>query len=65
MNPAQVKMRLQAALEGVVPDPAAFVDDLDVSRFVDEAGEPLEDAITVLAERYRAMTAPPPRSGRE
>lgn len=61
----QVSEALAAALEGVVPDPAAVVEDLHLPRFVNDAGELDETAVTALADRYRTLTGRKPAGGRE
>ena len=46
---------IKAALTGVVPDPAAVVDDLNLARFVNEDGEVDGAAVKTLREKYEAM----------
>lgn len=48
---------LKAALTGIVQNPAAFVDDLDLSRYVTDTGDVDDDAIKSLAEKYREAFA--------
>ena len=64
MDATQIRQQLQAALEGVVPDPGAVVDDLDLTRFADEAGEVNGAAVEALAERYRGLAGSTPKKGR-
>lgn len=52
---------VKAALTGVVDDPAAIIEDLNLSRFVTEDGEPDEDAIAELREKYEAMNPSGPK----
>jgi len=47
---------LRAALTGVVPDPAAVIEDLNVSKFVGDDGEVNAEAITALRNKYAALT---------
>lgn len=59
---------IRVALTGVVPDPAATIEDLNLARYVDETGEVDVKAVAALAERYKKMVAgatpaPPPGPG--
>jgi hypothetical protein len=46
---------VRAALTGVVPDPAAVVEDLDLSKFLTETGEIDTDKVTALKAKYEAL----------
>lgn len=48
---------LKAALTGIVQNPAAFVDDLNLSRYVTDTGDVDDEAIKALAEKYREAFA--------
>lgn len=48
--------RIEAALAGVVKDPAAIVEDLNLARYVSEDGKVDSEAIKALAEKYRSLT---------
>ncbi|HVX20890.1 MAG TPA: hypothetical protein VHB02_06065 [Acidimicrobiales bacterium] len=50
-----VAAEIKAALAGIVPDPAAVVEDLNLARFVDDDGEPDQDAIDALKDRYAGL----------
>jgi len=55
--------KIEAALTGVVPDPAAIVEDLALARYVSDDGEPDTAAIGKLKEKYAALApsaTPPP-----
>jgi len=56
MDGTEIRARLEAALVGVVPDPAGIAEDLDPTRFVDDAGELRGDAVTAMVERYRTLS---------
>ena len=50
---------IRAALTGVVPDPAAVVEDLDLGRFIDsESGDVNGDAVAALKAKYAALAPP-------
>lgn len=51
--------KAEAALTGVVPDPAAIVADLNLSAFVDSEGEVDVDAIAALRKKYQEFAAKP------
>lgn len=48
---------IRAALTGVVPDPAAIVEDLALGRYVGDDGEPDPAAIKKLRDKYEALGA--------
>lgn len=50
---------VRAALTGIVPDPSAVVEDLNIARFIGDDGEVDGDAVKALAEKYSALTPPP------
>ena len=52
---------VKAALTGVVDDPEAVIDDLNIAKFVNDDGEIDEDAVTALRERYAALGGGKPR----
>ncbi len=45
----------KAALTGVVPDPAAIVEELDLARYVTDDGDVDMDAVGKLKAKYEAM----------
>lgn len=47
---------LKAALTGVVPDPAALIEDLNIGRFINADGEVDQAAIDALRTKYAALT---------
>lgn len=49
---------IRAALAGVVDDPAAIVEDLNLSKFVDDDGEVDTAAIEALKGKYATFSAP-------
>lgn len=50
---------IRAALTGVVPDPAAVVEDLDLGRFIDaDSGDVNTDAVAALKAKYAALAPP-------
>ena len=53
MDATQIRQALQAALEGVVSDPAGIAEDLDPTRFVDAAGNLRGDAVRAMVDRHR------------
>ena len=46
---------LRVALTGVVPDPAAVIEDLNVAKFIGEDGEVNADAVAALRGKYAAL----------
>lgn len=46
---------IRAALTGVVPDPKAIVEDLNLLKYVTEDGEVDEDAVKVLREKFASL----------
>lgn len=53
---------VKAALTGVVPDPAALLEDLNIARFVTPEGDVNAEAIGTLRDKYAALApAPTPR----
>lgn len=48
--------RIEAALTGLVPDPAEIVGDLNLAKYVDDDGEVDVAAITSLKSRYQTIT---------
>jgi hypothetical protein len=56
------RAEVRAALAGVVDNPDAIVDDLNLSRFVGEDGEVDANAIAALRQKYAGFSSPrPPR----
>jgi hypothetical protein len=56
------RAEVKAALTGLVDDPDAIVEDLNLARFVDADGEINETAITALKTKYAAFSGRrPPR----
>lgn len=53
----------RAALTGVVPDPAGFVEDLNLSRYITDSGDVDSEAISALAEKYSSFSQPPAQKG--
>jgi len=49
---------IRAALTGVVPDPAAVVEDLNLARYVTESGDIDTDAVAKLRTKYEAFAKP-------
>lgn len=47
--------KLEAALTGVVPDPSAVVEDLNLSKYVTDTGDVNADAVTALREKFEAI----------
>lgn len=47
---------VKAALTGVVPDPSAIVEDLNLQRFVGDDGDVDTDAIAKLRDKYNSFT---------
>ncbi len=58
---------IKAALTGVVPDPSAIVEDLNLGKYVTAAGEVDVDAVAALKAKYVALVPvgdgkkPPPK----
>lgn len=53
---------LKAALTGVVPDPAAVIEDLNMARFLNDEGDVNADAVSALRQKYAALApVPQPR----
>lgn len=50
---------IRAALTGIVPDPSAIAEDLDLSRYVDDDGNVDEAKVQALAAKYAAFTPKP------
>lgn len=50
---------IRAALTGVVPDPAAVVEDLNLARFVTDDGDVNAEAVEALRAKYSALAPPP------
>lgn len=46
---------IKAALAGIVPDPKAIVEDLNLAKYVNDEGEIDEDAVKALREKYAAL----------
>jgi len=46
---------IRAQLAGVVPDPSAIVDDLNLSKYLDEGGTVDMEKVAALRERYVAL----------
>lgn len=46
---------IKAALTGVVPDPAALVDDLNLAKYVGEDGQVDADAVAELRKKFEAL----------
>jgi chromosome segregation ATPase len=56
------RAEVKAALAGVVDNPDAIVDDLNLSRFVDDDGEVDQQAVKALRDKYAGFGSPrPPR----
>lgn len=53
---------IRAALTGVVPDPGAVVEDLNLARFIGDDGEVKADAVTALRTKYAALAPAGPRA---
>lgn len=47
--------KLEAALTGVVPDPSAVVEDLNLSKYVTDTGDVNAEAVTALREKFAAI----------
>lgn len=54
-----VAAEVRAALTGVVPDPSAVVEDLNLSKYVTDTGDVDQDAVKALREKYVALAAKP------
>lgn len=50
-----VRAKLEGALTGIVPDPAAVVDDLNHKRYVTADGEVDLDKVAALRDRYASL----------
>lgn len=50
---------VRAALTSVVPDPAAVVEDLNLSKYVTDTGDVDQEAVKALREKYVALAAKP------
>lgn len=50
---------VRAALTGVVPDPSAVVEDLNLTKYVTDTGDVDQDAVKALREKYVALAAKP------
>jgi hypothetical protein len=50
-----VRAEVKSALAGVVPDPAAVVDDLNLSKFVTEDGDVDIEKVSALRAKYEAL----------
>lgn len=50
--------KIEAALTGVVPDPASLVEELNLTRYIGDDGEIDSEAIAKLKEKYAALAAP-------
>lgn len=60
--------KLEAALTGVIPDPAAIVSTLDLGRFVTDTGDVNQEAVTAIKEQFAALapsTSPDLKQGRQ
>ena len=51
--------KIEAALTGIVPDPAAIVEDLNVSRYLTDAGEVDATKVAELKAKYQALAKTP------
>lgn len=51
---------VKAALTGIVPDPAAIVEDLNLAKYVTDTGDVDQEAVTALRSKYQALAAKPP-----
>jgi ribosomal protein S18 len=51
---------IKAALTGVVPDPAAIVEDLNLAKYVTDTGDVDQEAVTALRTKYQSLAAKPP-----
>lgn len=54
--------RLEAALTGLVPDPASVVDDLNVRKFLADDGQVDAEKVAALKARYQALAPQGPRA---
>ena len=59
---AEVAQRLagaeiRVALTGVVPDPGALVEDLNLARYITESGDVDVDAVAALREKFAGLTS--------
>ena len=53
---------VRAALTGVVPDPAAVAEDLDLSKFTTADGDVDTDKVAALRQKYAALAPSGPRA---
>lgn len=52
---------LKAALTGVVPDPSAVVEDINLARYVTDTGDVNTEAIAAAREKFAAILGSPPQ----
>lgn len=57
-----VSAKIEAALTGVVPDPAVILDDLNLAKFISDDGGVNGEAVAALRDKYAAL-APAKRGG--
>lgn len=50
---------VRAALTGVVPDPAAIVEDLNLAKYVTDTGDVDQEAVTALRKKYESFAPKP------
>lgn len=50
---------VRAALTGVVPDPAAIVEDLNLAKYVTDTGDVDQEAVTALRKKYESFATKP------
>lgn len=55
MRETVAKAEVKAALTGVVPDPTAIADDLNLTRFINEDGGVNLDAVAALRDKYASL----------
>lgn len=53
-----VGARIEAALTGLVPNPAEIVEDLNLTKYLTDTGEVDSEAITKLREKYETLAKP-------
>lgn len=51
---------IKAALTGVVPDPSAIVEDLNLGKYVTDTGDVDQEAVTALRAKYETFATKPP-----
>jgi DNA-binding transcriptional regulator YiaG len=51
---------IKAALTGVVPDPAAIVEDLNLGKYVTDTGDVDQEAVTALRSKYESFASKKP-----